>query len=238
MHEYYRKSIPKLKKTMDGYLKLIDKELEKAAGKSYDQLLQEIWDCYEKELLEHFPYIGGDKVSGTGNLTGAYMFVAMGEVLKRYGVSLEEAGRLMVICYEQKFRSMPGIARKIAGKVFSNGRLLRIMYKKKDKTNAENARKYPGSFETKTLDPPEVGYVFSYHNLVCPLADFAKKHGYDAYMPYLCNLDYAMFGALGVPLYREHTCAEDGDYCDFNLKPGAPVMKAWPPVFKQGKGYK
>ena len=91
MHEYYRKSIPKLKKTMDGYLKLIDKELEKAAGKSYGQLLQEIWDCYEKELLEHFPYIGGDKVSGTGNLTGAYMFVAMGEVLKRYGVSLEEA---------------------------------------------------------------------------------------------------------------------------------------------------
>ena len=33
-------------------------------------------------------------------------------------------------------------------------------------------------------------------------------------MPYLCNLDYVMFGVLEAPLYREHTCFEDGDYCD------------------------
>ena len=32
------------------------------------------------------------------------------------------------------------------------------------------------------------------------------------------NLDYVMFGVFGVPLYREHTCFEDGDYCDFKLK--------------------
>ena len=57
-------------------------------------------------------------------------------------------------------------------------------------------------------------------------------------MPYLCNMDYVMFGALGVPLYREHTCFEDGDHCDFKLKVGAKPMDYWPPVFKQGKGYK
>ena len=28
---------------------------------------------------------------------------------------------------------------------------------------------------------------------------------------YLCNLDYVVFGVLGVPLYREHTYFEDGD---------------------------
>ena len=43
-------------------------------------------------------------------------------------------------------------------------------------------------------------------------------------MPYLCNLDYVMFGVLGVPLYRRHTCFADGDYCDFSLKPGAPLL--------------
>ena len=58
------------------------------------------------------------------------------------------------------------------------------------------------------------------------------------YMPYLCNLDYVMFGAFGVPLFREHTCFEDGDYCDFKLKINAQPMVYWPPVFTQGKGYK
>ena len=70
------------------------------------------------------------------------------------------------------------------------------------------------------------------------LAAFAREHGYGAYMPYLCNLDYVMLGAFGVPLYREHTCFEDGDYCDFKVRLGAPVLKAWPPVFMQGQGYK
>jgi integrase/recombinase XerD len=55
---------------------------------------------------------------------------------------------------------------------------------------------------------------------------------------YLCNLDYVMFGAFGVPLFREHTCFEDGDYCDFKLKINEKPMEYWPPVFGQGKGYK
>lgn len=80
--------------------------------------------------------------------------------------------------------------------------------------------------------------MWTNHNLVCPLSNFAKAHGYEAYMPYLCNLDYVMFGVFGVPLFREHTCFEDGDYCDFKLKMDARPMEYWPPVFTQGKGYK
>ena len=111
------------------------------------------------------------------------------------------------------------------------------MYRKKDRENTENAAKYPGSFETKTMRPPAEGCVFTYHTLVCPLSDFAKKYGYEEYMPYLCNLDYVMFGVLGVPLYRRHTCFANGDYCDFSLKSGVQPLPYWPPVFTQGKGY-
>lgn len=50
--------------------------------------------------------------------------------------------------------------------------------------------------------------------------------------------DYVMFGVLGVPLYREHTCFEDGDYCDFKLKIGAETLPYWPPVFTQNNSYK
>lgn len=189
-------------------------------------------------MLENFPYIGGDNVSGTGNLTGAYCFVSMGEVLKGYGVQMEEIGHLMVLAYERRFNAMPGIVKTIARKSFTNVKSLNKKYLKKDAQNAANAAENPGSFVTKTLIPPEKGYDFSYHNLVCPLSDFAKTYGYEEYMPYLCNLDYVMFGVFGVPLYREHTCFEDGDYCDFKLKMDAKPMEYWPPVFTQGKGYK
>ena len=95
MHSYYAENKEKLKKGLSQFMQLIKPELERAGGKPYPALLEEIWDYYEKSLLERFPYIGGDKVSGTKNLTGAYCFVAMGEVLKRYGSSMEEIGRIM-----------------------------------------------------------------------------------------------------------------------------------------------
>lgn len=237
MHDYYKNSIPKLKKSMHGLLKYIRTELEEDTGKSYSLVFDEIWQIYEIRMLEHFPYIGGDKVSGTKNLTGSYCFVAMGEVLKQYGKDMEHIGYLMVLAYTRQTEAMPGIAKMIARKVFTNPKLLKKMFTKKDASNAENAAKYPGSFETKVQEPTSE-YPFIYHNLVCPLSDFAKKYGFEEYMPYLCNLDYAMFGALGAPLYRTHTCFADGDYCDFCLKPGAEIFKAWPPVFTQEKGFK
>lgn len=238
MHEYYVHNKKKLKKTMNDYFRHIAPELENQTGKPYAEVIGEIWDYYDKNLLENFPYIGGDDVSGTSNLTGAYYFVAMGEVLKKYGTELHEAGHLMVICYGRYFDAQSKLVTAIAKKVLRNPKLAQIVYTKKDRKNAANAAKYPGSFETKTQIPPEKGYDFSYHNLVCPLACFAVKYGYSQYMPYLCNLDYVMLGHYNLPLYREHTCFEDGDYCDFKIKLDEPVMKAWPPVFMQGKGYK
>ena len=238
MHEYYQKNKNKLQKTMKGFLARIAPELESASGKAYDAVLKEIWSIYERDMLARFPYIGGDAAGGTKNLTEAYMLVAMGEFLKGYGAAMEEVGRLMTLAYERRMKAMPGFVRKLMGKLFTNAGLLNKMFRKKDAKNAANAAKNPGSFETKTQIPPENGYDFSYHNLACPLANFAERYGYGEYMPYLCNLDYVMFGILGAPLFREHTCFEDGDYCDFKLKVKAEPMPYWPPVFAQGKGYK
>ena len=129
----------------------------------------------------------------------------------------------------------PPFVRRWMGKLFTNPKLLNKIFLKKDAKNAANAAKNPGSFEAKNQIPPEEGYDFSYHNLVCPLANFARKYGYEAYMPYLCNLDYVMFGILDAPLFREHLCFE-GSFCDFKLKAGAEPLPYWPPVFSQGKG--
>ena len=237
MHEYYEKSCGKLRKTMEGFLPLVGPELERIGGKPCGDALKDIWEIYERDMLAHFPFIGGDAASGTKNLTEAYMLVAMGEFLKQYGAEMDQIGRLMTLAYERRMQKMPRLMRKIMGRMFTSPKLLNRMFLKKDAKNAANAAKNPGSFETKTQIPPEPGYDFSYHNLVCPLANFARQRGYEEYMPYLCNLDYVMFGILGAPLFREHTCFE-GEYCDFKLKNGAQPMPCWPPVFSQGKGYR
>ena len=164
--------------------------------------------------------------------------MAMGEVLKRYGVTMEDIGQIMARSYERVTMKMPGVVRALMGKIYRSPKLLNKMLLKKDAQNARNAAANPGSFETQTQIPPEEGYDFSYHNLVCPLAAFARKYGYEDYMPYLCNLDYVMFGVLGAPLYQEHTCFEDGDYCDFKLKLDAEPLPYWPPVVKQDNPYK
>lgn len=238
MHEYYNRKRNKLKKTMKEFLAVVRPELESVCGKSYEVMWEDIWHIYERDMLEYFPYIGGDDASGTKNLTEAYMLVAMGEYLKGYGMTMEEIGHRMTLAYKRRMLKMPGLVRKIMGRMFTDPKLLTKMFRKKDAQNAANAAKNPGSFETETQIPPEAGYDFSYHNLVCPLADFARKRGYEPYMPYLCNLDYVMFGILGAPLFREHTCMEEGGFCDFKLKTDAEPMPYWPPVFSQGKGYR
>ena len=237
MHEYYEKNRSKLKKTMKSFLALVSREIESAAEKLYDAAFEDIWIIYERDMLACFPYIGGDDVGGTKNLTEAYMLVAMGEHLKGCGMGTEDIGHLMTVAYERRMMKMPKPVRALMGRMLRNPKVLNRLFPKKDARNAANAAKNPGSFETKTQIPPEAGYDFSYHNIVCPLANFARQYGYEAYMPYLCNLDYVMFGIVGVPLYREHTCF-DGGYCDFKLKADAKTLPYWPPVFTQGEGYK
>ena len=237
MHKYYEKNRDRLKKTMKGFLALVREELEGVSGKPYDAILEEVWKIYERDMLDRFPYIGGDGASGTKNLTEAYMLVAMGEFLQDYDMTMEQIGHWMTLAYERRMKKMPTLLRRIMGRMFTNPKLLNKMFLKKDAQNAASAAAHPGSFETKTQIPPEPGYDFSYHNLVCPLANFARQYGYEEYMPYLCNLDYVMFGILGAPLFREHTCM-DGEYCDLKLKADAETMPYWPPVFSQGKGYK
>lgn len=238
MHTYYEKKQKKLKKTMEGFLMLVGPEITAVCGQPCDDTLQAIWEIYARDMLARFPYIGGDAASGTKNLTEAYMLVAMGEFLQGCGMELAEVGHLMTLAYERRMLKMPGLVRKLMGKMFTDPKRLNRMFLKKDAKNAANAAENPGSFETKTQIPPEEGYDFSYHNLVCPLADFARAYGYEAYMPYLCNLDYVMFGIVGAPLFREHTCMEEGGCCDFKLKVDAEPMPYWPPVFTQGRGYK
>ncbi len=107
------KSIRKLKKEANAYLKLIACEIERIFQKNYERAFEDIWLIYSADLMEKFPYIGGDKASGTSNLTGAYVFVAFGEAAKKHGLDLNEWGRLTTMCFEKYFDAMPAFVKNI-----------------------------------------------------------------------------------------------------------------------------
>ncbi|MBQ8133915.1 MAG: L-2-amino-thiazoline-4-carboxylic acid hydrolase [Clostridia bacterium] len=48
----------------------------------------------------------------------------------------------------------------------------------------------------------------------CPIAEFAKKHGYLDVMSAFCNRDYPAMELLHALLIRKHTCA-NSDICDY-----------------------
>lgn len=227
MHPYYVEKQAKLKKDFYHYMSFIHTELEEAFKKPYSKILEEVWICYKEDMLEYFPYIGGDKASGTKNLTGAYMFVALGVVSQRYGIKLDDWGYMATIAYQRNFEKMPKFLLQTVGKLMQKPKLMTPLLKKKDQKNRENNDKNPGSFLTVT-QPATKEYALRYDTIQCPLAQFAKEHGYMEYMPYICNLDYVMFACANVPFYREHTCADGDGYCDFKLKKGAPIVPAWP----------
>ena len=120
MHAYYQKSKNKLQREMNNYLKLVKPELEEIFRKPYPQIFAEVWEYYEQAMLEHFPFIGGDRSSGTKNLTGCMFFIAIGVVGKRYGLSIHDWGRLSTTLYERYFDRVPRPLRRLIGGVFNH----------------------------------------------------------------------------------------------------------------------
>lgn len=81
---------------------------------------------------------------------------------------------------------------------------------------------------------PEVG--IRYHFTTCPVADFARKHGYTRLMPAMCNPDYPTLAALQAGLIRTKTCATD-DCCDYWIVGSrSPHLKNHP-QYRDPQGY-
>ena len=227
MHEYYQKNLNKLEKAMHNYLLPIKDELETKFQLDFETLIAETWDYYKNNIVEYFPYIGGDKASGTNNLTGAYVFIALGVILRKHGASLEEWGYLTTIAYERYMNKIPSFIRKNAPRLLKHPKFIYKMLKKKDLKNEINCKENPGSFKT-AVQEPNAEYQAIYFNQVCPLERFAKEHGFEEYMPYICNLDYVMFKAFNLPFYRYKTCFKGDECCDFRFKANAKINDAWP----------
>ena len=71
------------------------------------------------------------------------------------------------------------------------------------------------------FEPTECTYdagrgIVRYSFLRCPIADFARKHGFLAYLPYMCNCDHMGLQKIHAGLVRTSTCGV-GDVCNYAI---------------------
>ena len=65
----------------------------------------------------------------------------------------------------------------------------------------------------------------------CPLADFAKKYGYEELLPHLCATDHVYAKLLHAKLIRTHTVATGAESCDYWYVPDqSPILKQYKDV--------
>ena len=108
-----------------------------------------------------------------------------------------------------------------------------VMTAKEDKKLAESC---PTGFITH-VEPfdKKIGNRFGFSR--CPVAEFAKAHGYEHVMPALCNSDYPAMEAIHAGLIRKGNCVE-GNYCDYWIVGSkSPYLKEHPEIVDE-KGYR
>lgn len=70
----------------------------------------------------------------------------------------------------------------------------------------------------------------------CPIAEFAKVHGYLNIMPAFCNGDYPAMECINATLIRKHTCA-NGDFCDYWIVGDKSKEAKEHPIKKDERGF-
>lgn len=225
--DFYISRKSKLLRDFDKYMK---KFMRKVLLSYFDEddvnnIIEKTRKEYES-LIPKLPYIG-KRNPFMVNLVQSAWCLALYRVLKTYGKTMEEVGKILYEATEEKFSSYPGWLLKFAGAwMFAENRVKKL---------AERAQKreYPGDWVWSYVEGDGVEFDFGVDFIECGVCKFFKKQGAEEFVPYLCLLDFPGSKASGSGLARTMTIAEGGEKCDFRFKRGREVKQGWPPHFQK-----
>lgn len=225
---YYLSQKNKLLKDLAGFARLMQPELAARYGEPLAvKMRQDTLAEYEK-LLPHFPYIGGKANPLTTNLVQAGYVLALYRALQAHGGTVEEAGELSCLALERKLKQIPAFVRRWLGQwAYSPARVQKM----KARAQASQARRYPGDWVFEVIEGDGKAFDVGMTYTECGIDKFMRSQGAAELMPYLCNLDYVTFAALGMGLVRTKTLGWGCDCCNFRIQRKGVAPPAWPPRF-------
>ncbi|MCT4596047.1 MAG: L-2-amino-thiazoline-4-carboxylic acid hydrolase [Anaeromicrobium sp.] len=227
-NQYYISQEGKLIKDLEAFLKLILPKLieehdERKAMEIYNDTLREY-----KKLISQLPYIGGKENRLTSNLIQASWGLALYRTILIYGGTVEQAGELITRGFEMKLNKIPTFLRHLMGKLMF---FKRNVAKMKKRAEISQLREYPCDWVWHVFEGDRNVFDVGIDYTECGIEKFIHSQGADELIPYLCNLDYVLFGKLGIELIRTKTLAWGCDCCDFRIKKNGTPSSAWPPQF-------
>jgi len=223
---YYTSMMPKMMRGFETMFRSAKKPLSsRMTPEQVDDVHQESREKYEG-MIPQLPYIGGKKVSATGNVVGAAQVLSIALILEKKGMAEREIGQVMydtmVACYDR----IPKRLGSLIGKMMLSKRSLNKMRKS---AMESQKRKYPEGFVSEVVSCEGTGFDYGYDYHECGVHKFYKAQGALKYLPYMCLSDYPMFKRLGIGFYRDKTIANGSGICTFRIKRKGQTPVAWPP---------
>ncbi len=214
---HYNKDKEALLKALDQTIGLMEESLVARYGKDLAHTLQgEVLDEFER-LIPEIPYIQGMRARplNTFLLTTAQE-LATYKAMAKHGKPPEEAWELCHEALRLKLAQIPKWKRwlwKVLMFSFPVKKVMEIRARQKQRARF-------GNFEIEYLIGDGNGFSFGVNYLQCGNLDFVKKHGGEAFAPYICMSDIALSDAIGWGLIRTQTLADGCSQCDFRFTEG------------------
>lgn len=188
---------------------------------------EEMLDEYRR-LIPGVPYIGGRRNINALPMTMAPYALSLYRVVVRHGGSAEDAGELLHLIMRSQLDRIPRVLRHWVGRQ-RFGRLRRRKLEKAARRS--QARRYPGDWVFERIEGDGETFDFGVDYAECGIVKYLEAQEAAELGPYLCDLDYVMFEAMGIGLERSKTLAWGCDRCDFRLSKHGVTTAPWPPEF-------
>ena len=192
------------------FVKLFDRYMEEVLHEPSAPVEARAAEIYAR-YYDETPRIGGKDNPMASNLYGFITSIAYFEATD---------GRLGVDSVETIMQWRMAPMRSLA-KVFDLNRgwvqgIFNFFVRKIAKKTEEKKKSGEwGSTWSMLVDPEEHHEGCSVTLVGCPLAAFARAHGYMDILPKFCAIDHASIGMLHGKLIRLHTEATGGEGCDY-----------------------
>ena len=177
------------------------------------RLLRDMEPVYQRFLAET-PFIGGKKNMLAHNLDMALPFFALYEASGRT-LPKDLIEEMLEAAHIQRYRKM--------GRWLDMNKLDRpwvcalvhsTLRRAARKINDRKGRDWNNTWGIQ-VNPERHDHGIAMTLVGCPLADFAKAHGYMDVLPLLCDADRLVTEAIHGRLIRHNTVAQGADRCDY-----------------------
>lgn len=201
-------------KAYDQFIRKIRPVLVRRFGQARtEEIIRDAGPVYTR-FLEETPSIGGKANVMNRNMDLALFFFAVYEASGRE-ICEADIDEMLDIIMIQRFRRMGCLINmNRLDKPWFRKLAHRVLQRIADQSNARKGKEWNNTWGIQ-VNPEGHEYGLAMTLVGCPLADFAKTHGYMDVLPRLCAGDVTAATAIHARLIRHHTVAQGYESCDY-----------------------